>query len=62
MGGMPVKGGMLGMPGMSGMPGMGGMPGRMLGMPGGGGKMERPSLDNLDAKEDSDDGELPELE
>ena len=55
MGGMPVKGGMLGMPGMSGMPGMGGMPG-------GGGKMERPSLDNLDAKEDSDDGELPELE
>ena len=31
------------------------------GMPGGG-KMERPSLDDLDAEEDSDDEELPDLE
>ena len=63
LGGMP--GGMGGMPGgMGGMPGMpGGMPPGMMpgGMPGSG-KMDRPSLDDLDAEEDSDDEELPDLE
>merc|ERR1711983_733020 len=43
MGGLGGMGG-----GMGGMPGMGGM------MPGSG-KMDRPSLDDLDAEEDSDD-------
>ena len=59
LGGMP--GGMGGMPGgMGGMPGMpGGMP---PGMMPGSGKMDRPSLDDLDAEEDSDDEELPDLE
>ena len=64
MGGLGgMGGGMGGMPGMpGGMPGMpGGMPGMMGGAPGGG-KMERPSLDDLDAEEDSDDEELPDLE
>ena len=34
----------------------------MPGMPGGGFKMEGPSLDDLDAEEDSDDQELLDLE
>jgi len=58
-GGMP-PGGMppgMGMPGMGGMPGM---PNMMGGAPNA--KMERPSLDDLDADEDSDDEELPDLE
>ena len=64
-GGMPGMGGMGGMPGMGGMGGMPGMPGMGGGMPdmskmsqG----MGRPSLDDLDAEEDSDDEELPDLE
>lgn len=59
-GGMGGMGGMPGMPGgMPGMPGMG-MPD--MGNLGGGKGMERPSLDDLDAEEDSDDEELPDLE
>ena len=65
LGGMGGMGGMPGMGGMGGMPGMGGM-GGMPGMGGMGGMpnqpMERPSLDDLDAEEDSDDEELPDLE
>ena len=62
-GGMPgMGGGMPGMGGMGGMPGMGGMGAGMPDM----GKlsqgMGRPSLDDLDAEEDSDDEELPDLE
>ena len=34
----------------------------MGGMPGGGSKMERPSLYDLDAEEGSDQEELPDLE
>merc|ERR1712011_40192 len=58
-GGMPPGG----MPSGMGMPRMGGMPG-MPNMMGGApnAKMERPSLDDLDADEDSDDEELPDLE
>merc|ERR1712012_2654 len=49
--------------GGGGMPG-GMPPGMMPNMMGGGpnAKMERPSLDDLDADEDSDDEELPDLE
>ena len=59
-GGMPGMPGMGGMPGMPGMGGMGGGMPDMSKMPGGG--MGRPSLDDLDAEEDSDDEELPDLE
>ena len=48
-----------GLGGMGGMPGMGGMGGGMPDMSKG---MGRPSLDDLDAEEDSDDEELPDLE
>ena len=50
------------------MGGLGGMGGGMGGMEDMGdltknrGKMERPSLDDLDAEEDSDDEELPDLD
>ena len=65
MGGMPGMGGMGGMPGMGGMGGMPGMGGMGAGMPDMGKLsqgMGRPSLDDLDAEEDSDDEELPDLE
>jgi len=59
MGGLGGMGGMGGMPGMPGMGGPGGMP-DMAKMAAGMG--ERPSLDDLDAEEDSDDEDLPDLE
>merc|ERR1712045_94651 len=49
------------MGGMGGMPGMGGMGGGMPDMSKMGAGMGRPSLDDLDAEEDSDDEELPDL-
>jgi hypothetical protein len=77
-GGMPGMGGMGGMPGMGGMGGMGGMPGMggmggmgnfndlMAGMGGfGGGGADgdgRPSFDDLEGEEDSDDEAIPDLE
>lgn len=64
-GGMPGGMGMPGMGGMPGMEGMGGMGGMdfssMLGGMGGG--MDgKPSFDDLDGEEDSDDEEIPDLE
>ena len=60
---MRQMGGLGGMPGgMGGMPGMGGMGAGMPDMGKLGAGMGRPSLDDLDAEEDSDDEELPDLE
>ena len=59
LGGMGGMGGMPGMGGMGGMPGIGGMPG-MGGMPGGG--MGRPDLGDIDAEDDDEDDDLPDLE
>jgi hypothetical protein len=61
MGGMPGMGGMGGMPGMGGMGNFNDLMANMGGFGGGEGD-GRPSFDDLEGEEDSDDEAIPDLE